>query len=377
MTKETWLKGESGTYSVNDGFRLAVTNQNLAAIPTNIDHHTRFLPMLLRNARLGYLAIIALVFLRFVIGFHFYMEGIAKVREGGFSSTGFLASAKGPLAKTFQSMVPDFDGSIRLDTGKDKDKPESRDDYRSGDLKQVYDGFIKDASRLYNFTEEQKKESEQFVEEARKQLVDSYKTHKAAIDEYKSGIPRIASLENDEMRTNVASMRRQRDEIETKWRALVKQPLYEIDRISAELEKRVNGLATDQQSLVEKRKIYASLRLQSPAPIDVKTSDKIIPAFDMSIDVKTIDKIIPIFDMSVGILLMLGLLTPLAGLAAGLFLASVVLTQFPGSYGSVPTYYQAIEMLGCFFLAFSDAGRYAGLDFLPWSFWNRNKTTPV
>jgi len=317
--------------------------------------------MLLRNARLGYLAIIALVFLRFVIGFHFYMEGTTKVREGGFSSTGFLVTAKGPLAKTFQSMVPDFDGSIRLDTGKDKDKPESKDDYKSGALKQVYDGFIDDASRLYKFTEEQQKESKQFVEDARRQLVDSYKTHKAAIDEYKSGMPRIASLENDAMRTNVASMRRQRDEIEAKWKALVKQPLYDIDRISAELEKRVNELATEQQSLVEKKKVYASLRLQSSSPIDVKL----------------IDKIIPIFDMSVGILLMLGLLTPLAGLAAGLFLASVVLTQFPGSHGSAPTYYQAIEMLGCFFLAFSDAGRYAGLDFLPWSFWNRNKTTPV
>ena len=128
--------------------------------------------MLVRNARLGYLAIIALVFLRFVIGFHFYMEGTTKVREGGFSSTGFLASAKGPLAKTFQSMVPDFDGSIRLDTGKDRDKPDSKDDYRAGALKQVYDGFIEDASRLYKFTEEQQKEAKQFVEEARKQLVD-------------------------------------------------------------------------------------------------------------------------------------------------------------------------------------------------------------
>ena len=316
--------------------------------------------MLFRNARLGYLAIIALVFLRFVIGFHFYMEGVAKVREGGFSSTGFLASAKGPLAKTFQSMVPDLDGSIRLDTGKDKDKADSKDDYRSGELKRVYDSFIKDASRLYKFTDEQQKESEQFVEVARKQLVDSYKTHKAAIDEYKSGMPRIASLENDEMRTNVASMRRQRDDIETKWKALVKQPLYDIDRISAELEKQVNGLATEQQAEVEKKKIYASLRLDNSSALDVKL----------------IDKIIPIFDMSVGILLMLGLLTPLAGLASGLFLASVVLTQFPGSHGSIPTYYQAVEMLGCFFLAFSDAGRYAGLDFLPWSFWNRNKTTP-
>ncbi len=316
--------------------------------------------MLFRNARLGYLAIIALVFLRFVIGFHFYMEGSTKVREGGFSSYGFLASAKGPFAKNFQSMLPDFDGSIRLDTGKDKDKPDSKDDYKSGALKQVYDSFVEDAARLYKFTEEQQQDAKQFVEDARKQLVDSYKTHKAAIDEYKNGMPRIALFENDEMRTNVASMRRQRDDIESKWRALVKQSLYDIDRISAELESRVNGLATEQQSLVEKKKIYASLRLQSSSPIDVKL----------------IDKIIPIFDMSVGILLMLGLLTPLAGLAAGLFLASVVLTQFPGSHGSVPTYYQAIEMLGCFFLAFSDAGRYAGLDFLPWSFWNRNKKTP-
>ena len=316
--------------------------------------------MLFRNARLGYLAIIALVFLRFVIGFHFYMEGSTKVREGGFASYGFLASAKGPFAKNFQSMLPDFDGSIRLDTGKDKDKPDSKDDYKSGALKQVYDSFVEDAARLYKFTEEQQQDAKQFVEDARKQLVDSYKTHKAAIDEYKNGMPRIALFENDEMRTNVASMRRQRDDIESKWRALVKQPLYDIDKISAELESRVNGLATEQQSFVEKKKIYASLRLQSSSPIDVKL----------------IDKIIPIFDMSVGILLMLGLLTPLAGLAAGLFLASVVLTQFPGSHGSVPTYYQAIEMLGCFFLAFSDAGRYAGLDFLPWSFWNRNKKTP-
>ena len=315
--------------------------------------------MLLSNARLGYLAIIALVSLRFVIGFHFYMEGASKVREGGFSSTGFLASAKGPLAKTFQSMVPDFDGSIRLDTGKDPDKPDSKDDYRTGALKKVYDGFIKDASRLYKFSEEQEKESAQFVEEARKQLVDSFKTHKAAIDEYKNGMQRIASLERDEMRTNVASMRRQRDDIETKWKALVKQPLYDIDRISAELEERVNGLATEQQREVEKKKIYASLKLDNSSAFDVKL----------------IDKIIPIFDMSVGILLMLGLLTPVAGLAAGLFLVSVVLTQFPGSHGSAPTYYQAIEMLGCFLLAFSDAGRYAGLDFLPWSFWNRNKKT--
>ena len=316
--------------------------------------------MILRNARLGFLAIIALVFLRFVIGFHFYMEGSAKVREGGFSSNGFLTSAKGPFAKTFQSMVADFDGTIRLDTGKDKEKPETKDDYRNGALKQAYDGFAADAAALYKFTEEQTAESKKVIEECRKQLVETYTTYKAEIDEYKNGMPRIASLEKDAMRSNVASMRKQRDDIENKWKSLPKPALSDIDKISIELEKRINSLATEQQSTIDKRNVYASFKLPSNSPIDVKI----------------IDKYLPIFDMSVGILLMLGLLTPLAGLAAGIFLASVVLTQFPGSHGSVPTYFQAIEMTACFFLVFSDAGRYAGLDFFPWSFWHRNQRSP-
>ena len=316
--------------------------------------------MLLRNARLGFLAIIALVSLRFLIGFHFYMEGAAKVREGGFSSTGFLTSAKGPLAKTFQSMVADFDGSIRLDTGKDREKPETKDDYKNGALKKAYDGFAAEAATLYKFSDEQLAESKKIVEDCRKQLVETYSSYKAEIDEYKNGIPRIALLEKDDMHSNVASMLKQKDEIEAKWKALAKPALNDIDKISAELETRINALATNQQSTLDKKKLYASFKLPSTSPIDVKI----------------IDKIIPIFDMSVGILLMLGLLTPLAGLAAGVFLASVVLTQFPGSHGSVPTYYQAIEMAACFFLAFSDAGRYAGLDFLPWSFWHRNQKSP-
>lgn len=358
--------------------------------PHQIDHHLRFLPMLLRNARLGYFSIIALVLLRFVIGFHFYMEGTAKVRDGGFSSVGFLTAAKGPLAKTFQSMVPDFDGSIRLDSGKD---PESRkaeadyqpkDEYKKGALKVAYDRFASEAASLFKFTDEQITESKKIVEECRKLLAANYATYKEEIEEYKSGMTRIGQLENDEMRTNVASMRKQRDDIETKWKALAKPALNDIDRITADLEKRINALADDGQRLVGKKKLVASFKLPGSAgslPIDNKFIDKIkageLATQDLwlylPIDVKNIDKFIPIFDMSVGILLMLGLLTPLAGLAAGIFLASVVLTQFPGSHGSLPTYNQAIEMLACFFLAFSDAGRYAGLDFLPWSFWNRNK----
>ena len=302
--------------------------------------------MLLRKAKLNILAIIALVALRVVIGWHFFMEGTEKVQKGGFSSTGFLSAAKGPLAKTFQSMVPDFHGTVRLDVEK---------------MQSMYDDFTSEAASIYQFTDDQKSEAERITVETKKQSNAVYKEWKTEIDKYKKGIERVAKLESDEMRSKVASMRKQRDQIESEWKALVKPVLGEIDRINGDFEDRINSLATETQIGEGKDKVVASFRLPSTSPIDVKL----------------IDKVIPIFDMCVGILLIVGLLTPLAGLAAGIFLASVVLTQFPGSFGSLPTYYQAIEMVGCFFLAFADAGRYAGIDFLPWSFWNRNSQVVV
>jgi len=311
--------------------------------------------MLLRNARLSLIAIFALVSLRFLIGYHFFMEGSSKVREGNFSSTGFLSTAKGPLAKSFQSMVPDFDGSVRLDPGKPKEKGDAKDGYENSPLRQAYDQFVSEATALFQFTDEQGSEAKAEVTKSVAQLAAVYGEWKPQIEEYKNGIARIASLERDETRSRVSSLRKQRDDIELKWKSLVKPALYDIDQVTLSLEKKINAIATDAQR--QEGKLSAMLSLPSSSPIDVRL----------------VDKILPIFDMSVGILLMLGLLTPVAGLAAGIFLASVVLTQFPGSHGSQPTYYQAIEMVGCFFLAFSDAGRYAGLDFLPWSFWNRNR----
>ena len=159
-------------------------------------------------------------------------------------------------------------------------------------------------------------------------------------------------MSEDPKRSGVESLRKQRDEVETKWRGLVKPVLGDIDKIGKSLELNAVRLATAEQ-------LNAAGEVAFIAPGAGPVS------------VSFVDSFIPIFDMSVGILLIIGLLTPLAGVAAGLFLASVVLTQFPGYPGTLPTYYQAIEMVACFTLAFTDSGRFAGLDFIPWSFWNR------
>jgi uncharacterized membrane protein YphA (DoxX/SURF4 family) len=64
--------------------------------------------MLFRKARLTVPAILFLVLLRVAIGWHFFQEGATKVRDGNFSSTPFLAAAKGPFAKEFHAMIPDY-----------------------------------------------------------------------------------------------------------------------------------------------------------------------------------------------------------------------------------------------------------------------------
>ena len=354
--------------------------------------------MLLRKARLSFLAIIALVALRFVIGFHFYMEGSAKVKEGNFSSAGFLASAKGPLADKFHSLIPDYDGHFRLpelrefmidknsdektaldggDAEDTEEKPaakkpsinekldkinEKLDKSKVFSYKRLFeyiDSFASRASSLHGFTEKQIQDSEEKTTEAKEKLNVVVEDWGSDISKYLKGFERIEKNSVDEMRNNVAGMRKQKDSIEYEWKGLARAPLAEIDRILWDVEKEVNALATDSQ--VGKDVRYEKLRMPDAGPIDVRL----------------VDKYLPIFDMSVGILLMLGLLTPVAALAAGIFLASVVLTQFPGYPGTQPTYYQAIEMVGCFVLAFADAGRFAGLDFLPWSFWNRKKSVDV
>jgi len=62
-------------------------------------------------------------------------------------------------------------------------------------------------------------------------------------------------------------------------------------------------------------------------------------------------------------LLILGLFTRPAAIAAAGFLLSVILMQPPWVDGAVPTYYQAVEMFALLVLAVVGAGRYAGLDF--------------
>jgi uncharacterized membrane protein YphA (DoxX/SURF4 family) len=291
--------------------------------------------------KIGRVAVWTIVLLRVAIGWHFFMEGQSKVKEGNFSSKGFLSAAKGPLAPLYHQAIWDYDGDIRLDEKAITD---------------IFAQYQKKAVDYFVFTEGQITEATELSESSLGELKDVFSQWDEDIFKFNEGRQRIEEMNRDPMRMFVASLRSQKDKIETDRMNSVKPALAAIDKIMANYQTKMNKIATDEQrKLPEKQGVKPDVAMDLPGATLLQT--------DM------VDKIIPIFDMSIGILLIIGLLTRVAALAAAGFLFSVVLSQFPGFEGTAPTYFQAVEGLACLVLFSTDAGRYAGLDFLPWSMW--------
>lgn len=303
-------------------------------------------------ARLGFFGILALVILRVGIGWHFYMEGAAKVKGGDFSSVGFLNSAKGPLKDKFQELIWDHDGQLRLS---------------QAETNGLFLQAAEKASDHFDFTDDQKTQLERLtstfagLDKTGKKYVgklnDIYRENAEEIAKYHDSADRLKEMDASGTWTEVASLRGQKEQIESERMADVQDALNSVDAIWSQFERELNAMATPEQYQA-KRYFY----FQRPGEGDMS--------------VRKVDQIIPIFDMVIGILLIIGLLTPLASWAAALFLLGVVLSQMPGYPGTAPTYFQAIEALACVVLATTDAGRYAGLDFIPWCWWNRKKKAP-
>ena len=288
-------------------------------------------------ARLSYFGILAIVLLRFGIGYHFYMEGASKVRDGNFKSEGFLKGAEGPLASEFHNLIWDYDGRIRLD--------------QKG-LKERFKEAANQAKEHFKMTDHQSTPLNKLRDEYLEKLDEAFAEGGDDIGKYFVYLKKIEESDKNEIYTEVASLAGQNRKVAKESRASIEDTLAAIDGIWTQYERRLNGLPSQEQF-----KAAGVFRFNRPGEGPVTS--------------RMVDQIIPIFDMSVGILLMVGLLTPLVALVAGLFLLSVVLTQMPGYPGTAPTYFQSVEALGLLVLMATDAGRYAGLDFIPWAWWHR------
>jgi len=268
--------------------------------------------------------------LRVVIGWHFFKEGTGKLQDPKPFSANFFGAAKGPFASTYARLVWDADGTARFD-------PQA--------TRIAWESFRDRAKNHYQFDADQIDQSQKIIDRRIEQLGTYLDANGAAISEYLWWVERRDQNQADPKRREyreVASLKGQADKLESKVKADRGPWLAEIDRLQRDFEREINGLATPQQ------RSRGELRGGKPGR--------------RWLDSEAIDKVIPYFDLTVGALLVVGLFTRLAALAGAGFLATVVLSQFPGSAGAAPSYYQAIEMVALICLAALGAGQFAGLD---------------
>ncbi len=348
-----------------------------------------------------FLALAAILVLRVTVGYHFFKEGTNKLKYG-FDASGFLSSAKGPFADQFKSMLDDHDGKKRLGVTVDQStdgmgsitvSPEltlalwkdfrdrAAGQYRFGDPELVEQLKKQRAEMAEDIKEarvagkedeaielEQKRRlaeekiikirsqlprSEEILSDATKELEDWLSQNEAEIVAHYGTEDREMGFDRDgENRADAAlyvdSLRYQVDTITSDRKKKLYGWYASIDNIWDAYEGQINALATEDQ-------IKAA---GSAAPVVAARQ------FDQPLSpLKIINHVIPWFDTIVGALLILGLFTRCASLAAAAFLLSVILTQPPWIPGTTPTYLYAIELAALLVLFATCAGRIAGLDF--------------
>ncbi|MFO0821310.1 MAG: DoxX family protein [Pirellulales bacterium] len=270
----------------------------------------------------------ALLLLRLCIGFHFFKEGSSKLADPKPFSAMFFGAAKGPLAPKFHALVWDADGRARLDADQ---------------TVAAWGQFVERAKTHYGFDADQVKLADEKLARREGILRDYLGGMEGDLKEYFQGLERREANRAEPARMEVPSLRGQSEKFETELKAKRGPWLAEIDKLGKDLENDMLDVATPQQ-----RTARGTLAVLKPGR--------------RTLDSETMDRFIPYFDLTIGILLLIGLFTRAASLVAAGFLASVVATQWPGSYGAMPTYYQAAEMCGLLVLAAANAGRCGGLD---------------
>ena len=258
--------------------------------------------------------------------------------DGGFSSTSFLDSAKGPFSGSFQAMLWDTDGKIRLCyQSSSQSSGWSEPSYDTKAVADHWKSYQADVIAYQRLEGNSAKAAVGIVNRRVDQLNEFFKVnHDDVIQLFNQMERREIQLKTEAM-SGVTSLWAQGLQLEYAIQSSRAPMLSSIDLIWEGLQRELNALGT-----------------RAPLPLGKINAPPIAA--------NQLDRFIPWFDIVVGMCLLLGLCTPVAALAGAGFLLSVILSQFPGSAGAQPTYYQTIEMCALLVIVFTGAGKHVSLD---------------
>jgi uncharacterized membrane protein YphA (DoxX/SURF4 family) len=323
--------------------------------------------MIDRRRYISGFAVLALVLLRLVIGWHFFHEGAHKVvyeprsrqLRMTFSADGFLTNAKGPLADLYRANTPDDHGWRLLLATPRQNKP-SPEAAPYGEWAERIEAdwrtMVDKVKALSALSDEQKKQAEAALEKRRHDLSAYLETQAEAIAEYRHELWRLANWRRSPESGNVPFVD---ERIDAKASETAKSPapwVSQVQQFDAELRDDLRTLLTKEQ-----RETALTVSAMDDTLRDGRAQR-----------LHLVNVVTTSLTIGVGICLLLGLFTRTASILGALFLLGVILAQPPWIADAAPTMPQVIEFAALLVVAGTRAGRWAGLDFFTYSLFNRN-----
>lgn len=296
------------------------------------------------------LAVLAILLLRLNLGVHFYFEGIKKL--DGFSAEGFLLAAKGPLAPSYQAFAKGPHDWRRLlasprplyadqASGAVVSSESASKDWRARIEKDWGDAIAAFASAA-KLGEDAQADAQGAMKETLSRL-DAYLTaEESAIADYRHELWRLRKLQSEPGAYEIDYAKERINEKSSETRTKPLPWVAEVQAMEKRLFAQVEALAGERNQIPA----AALSALRPTTPLDMVNT-----AVTWTV-------------ISVGVMLFLGLATPVAALVGAAFLLSVMSTQPPWVEGALTefAYYQAVEIAALLTVAATGAGRWAGLD---------------
>lgn len=346
--------------------------------------------------------VVALVFLRLCVGWHFFNEGIKKFEYDqsrgewklAFSAEGFLSGAKGPFAAWYHNQAPTAhhwreaianpkqlspEESAKLNSWvgsyvkrrqaelqQGKVNPPQYVEFSPadawgknilGDWKAIQKRF----ANLKGLSEEQQKQAEEVYKKYELHLADFLAEESLAIEAYQHELWRLAQAQDEPGSGEVPFEISRVTDLETRLNSTPRTWIAEVKAMD-------QGFAGDLFGVLTPEQRDSALGRQVLAVVE-------------NPEVRSLERTnwtVSLVVTGVGVCLLLGLFTRTAAVVGALFLLSVMLSQppwVPGAMSPVPYYYQLVEFAALLFLAAVGAGRWAGLDYIIQGLWHKRHRT--
>ena len=289
------------------------------------------------------LALVALAFLRTVIGLHFFLEGVSHLRDPSWSSVGFRKAAVGPLAPQYRALLPetgDWSGTL----GSADRRP--ADEAVAAWEKSVVAGWqtrLADRLRVVPLPEEKLEAAKAALEASRKELAGWLAGLRPDLNDYRLELARLADKESTKAAAEVPF---ERDRVAKKKRELAGKASAWMTEAAA-MGRRLEAAWDDALPAADREKLAA---------VAPKTA------------LWKGDRFVSWSLVTIGACLVLGLLVKFNAMGGALFLATVVASQPFWVPGAQATYDQWVELAALLAIAALPTGGWSGLDYFlqPW-----------